>query len=490
MTNPATTTGGLRRRAPKAQSRVREAQSPIREEQRQRIGRWAARPDQFAAEALGVDLWSKQREIALALRDHPRVAVRSCHAAGKTFLAATCIVWFCYTRPGAIALTTASTYRQVRYVLWRTLHRLIGRAPLPLGGVLTDAELRLGDQWYALGLSTDQPDRFQGFHAPHVLVVVDEPGAIPPPVFGAIEGVLASGDTRLLMIGNPTQPHGPFFDAFHDDRAQFRSFRISAFDTPNFTDEQDRPELVSTEWVESRRRMWGETSDLYRSRVLGEFPSAGVNQLFPLSLLDRAVASTEAGQGGTLPPALGVDIARYGADATAFTWIENGSITRQEQFHGASLMETAGRIRAALRETPDLALALDDTGLGGGVTDRLREQGLAPLAINFGASPIDREHDANRASELYHLLRDALQQRHLRIDPDLPTRDTLIAQLAGITYRFTSDGRRAIDNRGAAPSGAASSAAGGAASGSPDLADSLALAWAACEDAARGAGVW
>ena len=302
MTNPATTTGGLSRRAPKAQSRVREAQSPIREAQRQRIGRWAARPDQFAAEALGVDLWSKQREIALALRDHPRVAVRSCHAAGKTFLAATCIVWFCYTRPGAIALTTASTYRQVRYVLWRTLHRLIGRAPLPLGGVLNDAELRLGDQWYALGLSTNQPDRFQGFHAPHVLVVVDEPGAIPPPVFGAIEGVLASGDTRLLMIGNPTQPHGPFFDAFHDDRAQFRSFRISAFDTPNFTDEADRPELVSTEWVESRRRMWGETSDLYRSRVLGEFPSAGVNQLFPPSLLDRAVAPTEAGQRGTLRP--------------------------------------------------------------------------------------------------------------------------------------------------------------------------------------------
>ena len=118
------------------------------------------------------------------------------------------------------------------------------------------------------------------------------------------------------------------------------------------------------------------------------------------------------------------------------------------------------------------------------MTDRLREQGLAPLAINFGASPIDREHDANRASELYHLLRDALQHRHLRIDPNLPTRDTLIAQLAGVTYRFTSDGRRAIDKRGASPSST------GSTGGSPDLADSLALAWAACEDAARGAGVW
>ena len=60
-----------------------------------------------------------------------------------------------------------------------------------------------------------------------------------------------------------------------------------------------------------------------------------------------------------------------------------------------------------------------------------------------------------------------------------------------MTYRFTSDGRRAIDKRGAQPSGAAGRAAGGSTGGSsPDLADSLALAWAACEDAARGAGVW
>ena len=258
------------------------------------------------------------------MRDHPRVAVRSCHAAGKTFLAATLVAWFCYTRPGAIALTTASTQRQVRYVLWRTLHGLLNRAPIKLGGALHDTELRLGDQWFALGLSTDQPDRFQGFHAPRVFVVIDEPGAIPEPVFAAIEGVLASGHTRLLMIGNPTQPRGPFFDAFHGQNG-FRAFRISAFDTPNLIDgpsatEAPRPELVSRDWVETRRQLGGESSDLYRSRVLAEFPTAGADQLFPLSLIDTAIV--EPIPGPAQRHALGVDVARFGSDATALTWIE------------------------------------------------------------------------------------------------------------------------------------------------------------------------
>jgi len=264
------------------------------ESQRQLTSQWGTDPARFVREALGARLWSRQQEIAQALQDHPRVAVRSCHAAGKTFLAAALVTWFCLTRPGAIVLTTASTQRQVRYVLWRTVHQLIHQAPNPLGGDLTDTELRLGDQWYALGLATDDPERFQGFHAPDILVVIDEPGAIPPAVFGAIEGVLASGRTRLLMIGNPTQPQGPFYDAFHSARSGFRAFQISAFDTPNFTSEPDQPTLISKDWVDSRREMWGESSDLYRSRVLAEFPSAGANQLFPLPLLEGTLASWRA----------------------------------------------------------------------------------------------------------------------------------------------------------------------------------------------------
>ena len=476
--------GTMRRR--KRKTSAPPAPASLDETTEKEARRWGRDPVRFAREVLGVDLWARQREIARAVRDHPRVAVRSCHAAGKTHVAAVCVCWFLYTRPGAVVLTTSSTFRQVRYVLWRTIQGLVAGARRRLGGDLLDTELRLGERWYGLGLSTDDPERFQGFHAPHVLVVVDEPGAVPTGVFAAIEGVLASGRTRLLMIGNPTQPGGPFHDAFHAQAAAYRTFRISAFDTPNFQPgAAPRDYLVSPDWERERRDLWGAESDLYRSRVLAEFPRRAADGLFSLSALDAAAAPGGAPDDtGPAYAALGVDVARFGDDATAFSWIEDGWLVRQEQRHGLSTMETAGRVVAALRERPDLAVAVDDTGIGGGVTDRLREQGMEPLAVNFGAAAGDPEHYANRAAELYSRLAVAIEQGDLRIAHDLPTLDALTGQLLGVRYAMGSDGRRRIrkqDHDGGKRAGRGAS---------PDLADSLALAWAAYEDGAAGPGVW
>ena len=447
--------------------------------ERDRVALWQADPVAFAADVLGVDLWALQRRIARALVTAPRVAVHSCHAAGKTFLAAVCVLWFLVTHPDAVVLTTASTQRQVRYVLWRTIQRLARRARRPLGGVLHETEIRLGDRWYGLGLATDSPERFQGFHAERLLVVVDEPGAIPAPVFAAIEGVLAAGDTRLLLIGNPTIPHGPFHDAFHADAEAYRTFRISAFDTPNFSaGPSARPYLVNPAWAEQRRRLWGEHSDLYRSRVLAEFPRAAADQVYPLTALDAALTDQRPAQGRT---ALGVDVARFGDDATAFTWIREGVVIRQEQRWGLPTTATAGRVLDALRDDPALAVAVDDTGVGGGVTDALREAGLEPLAVNFGASAGEAAFYANRGSELHARCAEALAAGRLRLWTGLPTREALSGQLTAMTYAFTADGRRRIEKRG--PPGAARGA-------SPDLADALALAWAACEEGSSGPGLW
>ena len=439
--------------------------------------RWHRDPVAFAREPLDVDLWDTQQAIARAVRDHPRVACRSCHAAGKTFLAAAVVLWFLYTRPGAQVLTTASTFRQVRYVLWRTIQKLFHGAKSHLQGDLFETELRLGPNWYARGLSTDNSERFQSFHAPHVLVLVDEPGAVPPPVFAAIEGVLASGYTRLLMIGNPTQSSGPFYDAFHNDAAEYRTFRISAFDTPNLREGHTvRPYLVAPDWVDQRRRLWGEDSDLYRSRVLAEFPRAAAGQLFSLALLDAALVDAPPGMSRV---ALGIDVARFGSDATALSRIEDGVLRHQQLLHGLDTMAVTGHVAAALAQRPDLLLAVDDTGVGGGVTDRLREQGWEPLAVNFGAAASERAYYANRGSEIYARLAAALRDGRLAIDAALPTRDTLFGQLAQVRVEYRSDGRQRVRKRGPAD-----------AQPSPDLADSLALAWAAYEEGTQGAGVW
>src|SRR6516164_2927713 len=85
------------------------------------------------ASDLDVLLWSKQQEIMLALEAHDRVAVRSCHDSGKSFVAAVIAARWLDTHPHGQArvITTAPTMTQVRGILWVEINQLHERASLP-----------------------------------------------------------------------------------------------------------------------------------------------------------------------------------------------------------------------------------------------------------------------------------------------------------------------------------------------------------------------
>jgi hypothetical protein len=91
--------------------------------------------------------------------------------------------------------------------------------------------LDLGPNRYAIGLSTNEGVRFQGWHG-KILIVIDEAPGVRPEIYEAIEGIRAGGDVRVLALGNPTVAGGPFYDAFTINRDGWSLFTISAFDTP------------------------------------------------------------------------------------------------------------------------------------------------------------------------------------------------------------------------------------------------------------------
>ena len=132
-----------------------------------------ASPTVFAQEVLGVNLWAKQIEVVEAIRDHQRVAVKSGNGLGKGFSAAVAILWFLVCHEPAVVLSTAPTFRQVRHVLWREVHRLYLKGKYSLGGKLLETRLEMDGERFALGLSADSGDEFQGFHSPNMLIVVD-----------------------------------------------------------------------------------------------------------------------------------------------------------------------------------------------------------------------------------------------------------------------------------------------------------------------------
>ena len=140
-------------------------------------------------------------------------------------------------------------------------------------GKLLRTTLELDDKHYAQGLSTNTPERFQGFHEGHILFVVDEASGVREGIFEAIEGSMTSDHARMLLLGNPTALSGYFYEAFHRRRSLWRTIHISAFDTPNLVDDKvGMPNLVTPKWVEDAKVNWGEDSPMYQIRVLGGLP--------------------------------------------------------------------------------------------------------------------------------------------------------------------------------------------------------------------------
>ena len=269
-------------------------------------------PIWFCERILGSSLFDYQKDIINAVFKYPRVTVRSGHSIGKTVLAANVMLSFLYLHKDSIVISTAPTARQVTKVTWKELRRAYNRGNNlyieELGGKLLpkSPELYLSDDWFAIGLSTDDPDRFQGFHAEDLLVVVDEAAGVDEEIFEAIEGVLTSINCHLLLIGNPTNTSGTFYDSFQENG--WKTFNISAFDTPNLTTfgitqsdflETDwetkliskipYPFLVTPQWCYDKFLRWGPDSAIYHSRVLGNFPPEGSTILIPRTWINDAI---------------------------------------------------------------------------------------------------------------------------------------------------------------------------------------------------------
>ncbi len=447
------------------------------EQTRQKI---KADPQWFIENILGDRLWDKQLEAIESLRDNNRVCVRSCHSIGKSFLAARAVLWFMFAHKPAVVLTTAPTFRQVEGILWREIRTAIANAKQKLGGRITTVKYELENNWFALGLSTDEPDRFQGYHSPNILVIPDESSGIPPTIFEAVEGVLASGNAKMMLIGNPTDPSGYFAQSFKSPL--YRKIAISALDTPNFksfatwddlrnsTQEQrDKavvlPYLVSPQWAYERLLEWGEDTPMFAARVKGEFPAQADNALISLAWVEQAARQWSDLIEPSGEEQFGVDVARFGDDKTVFYRRKGNRAWIHAKYGKLDTMETTGKIVALARENPEAAFAIDSVGVGAGVVDRCNELGLSNVyGVNVGEGSTEPDK-VNKRAEYFWSLRDRFAQGDIILKDD----DETTQQLTALTYKYTSTGKIQIESKEDMKKRGMKS---------PDLADALMLCFA------------
>lgn len=447
-------------------------------------------PVLFGQSMLGFDLWSMQKQILSALtRQQARVAVKACHSSSKTFTAAIAVVWFMTLYDDAIVITTAPTWHQVKDLLWKEIKAAAGKCKIALPPVFTtdwnwDLVSIEHSKHYATGISTKEPERIQGAHAPHVLIVIDEGPGVPSAIWIGIDGIRAGGDVRVLALGNPTITTGEFYQAFANNRSGWATYTIDAFDTPNLEGltiedllemeasnpaalyQNPRPYLTTRSWVVERYHEWGPDSPLYQSRVRGRFPTKGSDSLFSLSWVEEARYVTPRPGSHSL----GVDVARHGTDYTSYTLLYGNEIHRMWRVQERDTVQTTGLIIKMFKDDPTLSITVDDVGVGGGVVDALRAANVPVNAFNAGNSPVYSDDVINRGSEAYWALSLALKDGEIAVGDDISSDvwDMVAEQLTGIDYKFTPKGKIAVLKHGKKEDRP-----------SPDYGDSLNMAWEA-----------
>ena len=434
--------------------------------------RYAADPVAFTEEVLGLRLWSRQAEVLRAFARRDRVAVRSGHKVGKTTLAAAAALWYWTLLPGARVILTAPTWRQIQEAVWYEVRRLYRGARVPLGGELHDtvsAGLRGPRGRQMFGFSARNADAFSGISGACVLYVIDEAAGVPDAIFEALEGASAGRAARLLL-GNPTSQRGEFWRAFHRESG-YERIRISSEETPNaVTGQPIIPGLATRQWVEERRAAWGETSAVYAVRVRGDFAAGADDAVVPSALVEAALGRAPSPPEGE-PLTVGVDVARFGSDATAIAGVIGRVACPIASLRGAAgpaVADAVVRYVAAHRPAWQgaVTVAVDGVGVGASVVDALRARAtsarLVVVDVQAGGRATAQDLYRDVRAELWFALRDWIAD-----DASLPPDEELREDLASARYSFDALGRYVV---------VAKDAMRTLIGRSPDRADALALA--------------
>lgn len=389
-------------------------------------------------EVLGGDPDEKQQEVLRAVQNgERRVSIRSGHGVGKTTVLAWCIICHILTRFPQKTQVTAPTSKQLFDALAAEVKAWIGHLTPEMQSLFEiksdRIELVAAPQESFVSFTTssaETPEALAGVHSEHVLLVADEASGVHQKVFEAAAGSMSGHNATTLLAGNPVRTGGMFFDTFHKLADQWHTIHISCIGHPRIT----------PDFIEDMRRRYGEESNQFRVRVLGEFPAADDDTIIPRALLDAALDRDV--RPTNVRPIWGLDIARFGADASALAKRKGNVLLEPvKEKRGYDTMMVTGWVKAEWDATPPAdrpeEILIDVIGIGAGVVDRLTELGLPARGINVAELPAMTDRYRNLRSELWFKGREWFESRDCNIKGDRK----LVAELAPQKFKYHSNGK-------------------------------------------------
>lgn len=373
-------------------------------------------------------------KVLETLADGKWCGVESATGVGKTFLGAAITLWFLESFENSRVITTAPKADQLFSQIWGEISKLF--PSFNKGTLLSSGELRMNNDplslWkaeaFVAGVQTNEEStkKAQGFHAEHMLIILEETPGIPAPTIAALQNTSGAPHNLILAFGNPDHQ----LDNLHRFCVQENvvHVRISAYDHPNvvLNNHSIIPGAASTVGIQRIISRFGQDTPLTLSRTRGISPAQSIDALIKIEWCINAVEQFKnflddnnnvnlekiIGDKG-----LGVDVANseYG-DKAAYCHGKGNVCFKIEDFQcpdsnqlGHQVYLLVGAENISLK-----CLGIDGVGVGAGTINTLKEYGIRDSAINLqgAAQPLEiglEEKFNNLRSQMWWQTREDLR---------------------------------------------------------------------------------
>lgn len=365
-----------------------------------------------------IDPW--QQDVLRAFgRGERGISIAACHGPGKTAVAAWCSWLMLLTRFPQKTVATAPSSAQLKGALVPEVKMWGRMLPQPLQDLFeVKAEgiyLKAAPEssfFEARTARAESPEALQGVHSDNVLLIADEASGVPEAIFEAAKGSMSGHNATTLLLSNPTRTSGTFFDTHHKIKQRWYTKQISYKDSSR----------VTAEFARDLREQYGENSNMFRVRALGEFPTSEMDKIVSyedvISAQNREIVIPDG-----VSEVWGVDVARFGDDESVLVRRSKLGVSPLiESWQGRDTMYTSGRIKKAYDDCPPggkpETIFVDVIGIGSGVVDRLREMGLPARGVNVSEVASMNEQYRNLRTELWHKVAEWLAMK----DKSLPSK--------------------------------------------------------------------
>ena len=392
-----------------------------------------------------------------------RMSIKSGQGVGKTAFSAIVFHWFLVCFPNSRVVATAPTRQQLNDVLWAELEKWRQKSEL-LIHILKWTKTYIyvngrEKRWFGVARASSRPENMQGFHEDNMLFIVDEASGVDEEVLEAIRGTLSGLNNKLIFVGNPTKTTGMFYDSHTSERAKWVTMTVDSAKSKR-TDKDN---------IQSMIDKYGEESNVVRVRVHGLFPIAEDDVFIPINMIEQSISTDFEESEMPYIIDIGCDVARFGDDKTVIGYRADSIIKFYKKRQGQDTMATANDIvmlgnllRIKYKKFKrQICIKIDDSGVGGGVTDRLKQiKSLNPdlygwmriIPVNFGMRIEKSKYYDDTTTYMMSVVKALISGKDEEGKPkkceiQLPNDNDLIGQLSVRKYYFTDQGKIKVESK-------------------------------------------